>query len=240
MPEIASHRIPTPIATAPTTATGPVSTDTRAVSTDTRPVSIDTVCNSKAPRTMRGFLFSGGGFKPQRSSQGRIDAMFSAVEGRLSTSGPTRPLRWLTPSGHSVDHALCPHAHARGAAPIPTSSDADRPAPAGSVALRLLAEVDISFWRNCCSQIRRRTMELGIGADADVGFAWSGGGDGAGAGRAQRGTGSSATIAKFYSTDSGGEGPPSLFRHCCFSRHSPWYPRQGQMPACSSKIKWKD
>jgi hypothetical protein len=34
---------------------------------------------------------------------------------------------------------------AREAAPIPTSSDADRPAPAGWVALRLLADVDISF-----------------------------------------------------------------------------------------------
>jgi hypothetical protein len=40
-----------------------------------------------------------------------------------------------------------------------------------------------------------------IGADADVGFAWSGGGNGAGAGRGQGGTGSSATIAKFCSTD---------------------------------------
>ena len=48
-----------------------------------------------------------------------------------------------------------------------------------------------------------RTLELGIGADADVGFAWSGGGDGAGAGRAQPATGSSTTIAKFCSTDSG-------------------------------------
>ena len=34
---------------------------------------------------------------------------------------------------------------AREAAPIPASSDADRPAPAGSAALRLLADVDISF-----------------------------------------------------------------------------------------------
>ena len=55
----------------------------------------------------------------------------------------------------------------------------------------------------CCSQVRGRTMALGIGADADVGFAWSGGGDGAGAGRAQPARGSSATIAKFCSTDSG-------------------------------------
>ena len=34
---------------------------------------------------------------------------------------------------------------AREAAPIPARSDADRPAPAGSAALRLLADVDISF-----------------------------------------------------------------------------------------------
>jgi phenylacetate-coenzyme A ligase PaaK-like adenylate-forming protein len=34
---------------------------------------------------------------------------------------------------------------AREAAPIPTSSEADRPAPAGWVALWLLADVDISF-----------------------------------------------------------------------------------------------
>jgi hypothetical protein len=44
------------------------------------------------------------------------------------------------------------------------------------VALRLLADVDISFWWNCCSQILGRTMELGrSAADADVGFAWLGG-----------------------------------------------------------------
>ena len=34
---------------------------------------------------------------------------------------------------------------AREAAPIPARSDADRPAPAGGAALRLLADVDISF-----------------------------------------------------------------------------------------------
>ena len=34
---------------------------------------------------------------------------------------------------------------ARETAPIPARSDADRPAPAGSAALRLLADVDISF-----------------------------------------------------------------------------------------------
>ena len=50
---------------------------------------------------------------------------------------------------------------AREAAPIPARSDADRPAPAGSAALRLLADVDSSFSRNCCWQIRRRTLALG-------------------------------------------------------------------------------
>ena len=85
---------------------------------------------------------------------------------------------------------------AREAAPIPARSDADRPAPAGSAALRLLADVDISFSRNCCWQLRRRTLALGRSApmltSASPG---RGGGDGAGAGRAQRATGSSATIA---------------------------------------------
>ena len=58
-----------------------------------------------------------------------------------------------------------------------------------------------------------RTMGArAIGADADVGFAWSGGGDGAGAGRARGGTGSSATIAKFCSTDSAGG---RVYLTCC-------------------------
>jgi hypothetical protein len=47
-------------------------------------------------------------------------------------------------SPHSVNPVRSPHARARRA-PIPASSDADRPAPAGSAALRLLADVDISF-----------------------------------------------------------------------------------------------
>ena len=53
---------------------------------------------------------------------------------------------------------------AREAAPIPARSEADRPAPAGSAALRLLADVDISFSRNCCWQLRGRTLELGRSA----------------------------------------------------------------------------
>ena len=44
----------------------------------------------------------------------------------------------------SVIHIRCPHARARRA-PIPASSDADRPARAGWAALRLLADVAISF-----------------------------------------------------------------------------------------------
>ena len=59
-----------------------------------------------------------------------------------------------------------------------------------------------------------------IGADADIGFAWSGGGDGAGAGagRGQGGTGSSATIAKFCSTD-------GQAAACFLSRISGWRDR---------------
>ena len=85
---------------------------------------------------------------------------------------------------------------AREAAPIPARSDADRPAPAGSAALRLLADVDISFSRNWCWQLRRWTLELGRSAPMlTAASPGRGGGDGAGAGRAQRATGSSATIA---------------------------------------------
>ena len=85
---------------------------------------------------------------------------------------------------------------AREAAPIPARSDADRPAPAGSAALRLLADVDISFSRNWCWQLRRWTLELGRSAlMLTAASPGRGGGDGAGAGRAQRATGSSATIA---------------------------------------------
>ena len=78
----------------------------------------------------------------------------------------------------------------------------DRPAPAGSAALRLLADVDISFSRNCCWQLERRTMALGRSAplltSASPG---RGGGDGAGADRAQPATGSSTTDRKICSTD---------------------------------------
>ena len=64
-----------------TTATGPVSTDTRAVSMDTHPVSIETVCNSKrkAPRTMRGFLFTGGELSPSLANACRARERTAAM-----------------------------------------------------------------------------------------------------------------------------------------------------------------
>ena len=85
-------------------------------------------------------------------------------------------------------------------APIPARSDADRPAPAGWAALRLLADVDISFSRNWCWQLRRWTLELGRPApmltSASPG---RGGGDGAGAAASYRVIGNDR---KFRSTDS--------------------------------------
>ena len=97
---------------------------------------------------------------------------------------------------------------ARETAPIPARSEADRPAPAGSAALRLLADVDISFSRNCCWQHRRWTLELGRPApmltSASPG---RGGGDGAGAAASYRVIGNDR---KFRSTDSGGALPRSL------------------------------
>ena len=47
--------------------------------------------------------------------------------------------------GGSVNPSRCPHARAREAGADPASSDADRPARAGWAALRLQADVDISF-----------------------------------------------------------------------------------------------
>ena len=109
-----------------------------------------------------------------------------------------------TDSGGAALIMLSALTRARETAPIPARSDADRPAPAGSAALRLLADVDISFSRNCCWQFRGRTMELGRSAPMLMAASpGRGGGDGAGAGRAQPATGSSTTIAKFCSTDSG-------------------------------------
>ncbi len=104
-----------------------------------------------------------------------------------------------------VNHILCPHARARGAAPIPTSSEAGRPARsarAGAAAADRRRHFFLA--KLLLADSAAGTLALGIGTDADVGFAWSGGGAGAGAGRAQPATGSSATITKFCSTDSGG------------------------------------
>ena len=75
------------------------------------------------------------------------------------TDGSSRPKS----AAFSVNPSRCPHARARPA-PIPARSEADRPAPAGWAALRLLADVDISFSRNCSWQLRGRTMELGRSA----------------------------------------------------------------------------
>jgi hypothetical protein len=71
-----------------------------------------------------------------------------------STRGPrtaerraTRPKCGQFSRGHTVPALtkLSVVTRAREAAPIPARSDADRPAPAGTAALRLLADVDISF-----------------------------------------------------------------------------------------------
>ena len=91
---------------------------------------------------------------------------------------------------------------AHEAAPIPARSDADRPAPAGSAALRLLADVDSSFSRNWCWQIRRWTLALGRPAPMlTAASPGRGGGDGAGAAASYRVIGNDR---KFRSTDSGG------------------------------------
>ena len=95
----------------------------------------------------------------------------------------------------SVNRLRCRHARARPA-PIPARSEADRPAPVGWAALRLLTDVDISFSRNWCWQLRRWTLALGRPAPMLMAASpGRGGGDGTGAGRAQPATGTSATIA---------------------------------------------
>ena len=63
---------------------------------------------------------------------------------------------------------------ARKTAPIPARSDADRPAPAGWAALRLLADVDSSFSGIVVGRLAADAGARAIGAAADVGFAWSG------------------------------------------------------------------
>ena len=146
----------------------------------------------------------------------------STDSGALSLArSALRPLRIGKISGIWQRYRFAALTRAREAAPIPARSEADRPAPAGSAALRLLADVDISFSRNCCWQLRRRTLELGRSApmltSASPG---RGGGDGAGAGRAQRATGSSPTIANSAAPTVGRS--PSLAQRCgrCGSERS--------------------
>ena len=122
-----------------------------------------------------------------------------------------RHLAASTFAGVGVDHDGCPHARAREAAPIPARSEADRPAPAGWAALRLLADVDIILLAELL--LADSAADAGaraIGADADVGFAWSG------RRRWCRRRSSAASYRvidndrKFRSTDSGGALPCSL------------------------------
>ena len=74
----------------------------------------------------------------------------------------------------SVNHAGCGHARARGAGRFQRAlTPTDRHRPAGR-RCGCWPTSTVPFSGICCSQIRRRTLALGIGADADVGFAWSG------------------------------------------------------------------
>ena len=77
---------------------------------------------------------------------------------QLRTGSARYHLFYVSPPALTLFAALT-----RAARPAPTQRalEADRPAPAGWAALRLLADVDISFSRNCCWQFRGRTMELG-------------------------------------------------------------------------------
>ena len=74
----------------------------------------------------------------------------------------------------SVYRFSCPHARARGAGRFQralTPTDLHRLA---GRRCGCWSTSTVLFSGICCSQIRRRTLELGIGADADGGFAWSG------------------------------------------------------------------
>ena len=103
-----------------------------------------------------------------------------------------------------VNRDRCPRARARGGRRFQRAmrqTGLHRPAGRRQ---RLLADVDIIFFAELLlADSAADDGARATGADADVGFAGSGGGDGAGAGRAQPATGSSTTIAKFRSTDSG-------------------------------------
>ena len=137
------------------------------------------------------------------ASPGRGGDGAGADRAQRATGSSTTDRKICSTVSGSVNRLSCPHARARGAAPIPTSSDADRPAPAG--------------WAVAAAAGRRRHFFL---AEFVVrrfgGRRWSSGsapmlmsaspgrgGDGAGADRAQRATGSSTTDRKICSTVSG-------------------------------------
>ena len=115
-----------------------------------------------------------GRAQPATGSSTTDRKICSTVSGALSRARSALRLGKISGIWQRQPFALPSRARARRRR-IPVSSEADRPAPAGGAALRLVADVDSSFSRNCCWQIRgrtMRTMELGIGAD--VGFARSG------------------------------------------------------------------
>ena len=96
----------------------------------------DSTGRGMAPALMVCWIEGGAGF-----------FLFSVLPGgAVELPGRSRPapgvvaIRWGTAST-----LLAALTRAREAAPIPARSDADRPAPAGWAALRLLADVDISF-----------------------------------------------------------------------------------------------
>ena len=78
----------------------------------------------------------------------RIRRIFSVTlsfaECAEATGFSLADLRRFADDGRTALTAFAALTRAREAAPIPTSSEADRPAPAGSAALRLVADVDSS------------------------------------------------------------------------------------------------
>ena len=80
------------------------------------------------------------------ASPGQAAAMVPApVEGRQLRGHRQRTPNSAAPNRVIALTKLSVVTRAREAAPIPARSEADRPAPAGTAALRLLADVDISF-----------------------------------------------------------------------------------------------
>ena len=108
----------------------------------------------------------------------------------------------------SVDHARCCLARARGWAarcrPI-CSTCSGRLVGAAAAGRTLVRSPAAPFFlADWCSQIRGDDGARAVRPMMTSASPGRDGGDGAGAGRAQRGTGSSTTIAKFCSTDSRG------------------------------------